>query len=300
MTPTMPSTIVICTRHRPDDLRRTLESVAAQHVRPEAVVIVDDSDPHLRAETEAIARASTCDPVVLVKDHPGLTASRNLALDHVQTPLITFLDDDVVLDRQYLQAVNDAFTRDDAIAGVGGVVDNDHVYGHRRARALLGLPGAPTGKVLPTGYTAPLPTAAASVEHLIGCNMTFRTDVVRAYRFDTERFSGYALGEDAELTHRMFLNGCRLEVVPDAHLQHLSRPVRHDRQWGRRELAVRPHLAHRRFSKWRFLVAALAVLAHSAVTNPARALGNLEGIIDVLTGRHDNTSWQKPTAERKG
>jgi glycosyltransferase involved in cell wall biosynthesis len=290
------TTVVICTRHRPDDLRRSLESIAQQEPAPIAMLVVDDSIESRREETRLAVTASGVDARIVTKDEPGLPASRNLALDLVETPLITYFDDDIVLAPGYLRAVLDAFEGDPGLDGAGGIVDDDHVYGHHVARAIVGLPGRPTGRVLPTGYTSPLPRHSASVEHLIGCNMTFKVDVLRRYRFDATRFAGYALGEDAELTFRMTLDGRRLAVVERAHLRHLTRPVEHGRAWGRRELAVRPLLAQARFSRPRFLLAAAVLIARNALTNPQRCLGNLEGVRDALSGRQQADAWDKPVS----
>ena len=288
-------TVVICTRHRPDDLGRALQSAAWQSPLPDAVVVVDDSDPERRGETKDAAVSAYPGVEVQCKDTPGLTASRNFAIERCTTSLICFLDDDVVLRPGYLAAVVDTFERHPDVAGVAGVVDDDHDYELPRLRAVLGLTGTRTGKVYRSGWSSQLPHHDADVEHLIGCNMTFRTSVLQRYRFDTDTFSGYGLGEDLELTHRLHLDGHRLRVAGDARLWHLTTIPRHDRTWGRREIAIRPVVARRRFSRARFLGAALVLLAHNALTGDRdRAKGNLEAIRGVLRGgATDDASMQK-------
>jgi GT2 family glycosyltransferase len=278
-------TAVVCTRHRPVDLERVLRSLAWQDDRCEQVVVIDDADHHRRDETATIVGRAEVAVSVWHKDQPGLTASRNLAIDRVRTDLVLFLDDDVVLRPDYVRRVRDAFTGDPSLVGAGGTVDDEHVYGLRRLRALLMVPGRETGQVYRSGWSSPLPRHRdAPVEHLIGCNMTYRTAVLRGYRFD-ERFQGYALGEDLELSHRLHRDGHRLRTVGAARLWHLSAPPRHDRTWGYREVAIRPLVAGPRFARPAFVVAALTFAAVAAIRNRDRARGNVAAIRDVLRGR---------------
>jgi GT2 family glycosyltransferase len=147
------------------------------------------------------------------------------------------------------------------------------------------IPGRKTGRVYRSGWSSQLPIRrTAPVDHLIGCNMAYRTDVLRGYRFNPE-FQGYALGEDLELSHRLVLDGHRLLCVGSAHIWHISGRARHDRAWGYREMVIRPIVAGSRFSRLAFLPASVAFVFTNAIRNPERARGNLMGIADVLRRR---------------
>ncbi len=279
--------VVICTRNRPDDLRRALTSIAWQTAKWEELLIVDDSDAHRRHDTSAACVMAGVDARLLTKDEPGLTASRNLAIDHIDSDIVLFLDDDVVLRPDYLEHMVGAFAADDDLAGAGGTIDDDHDYELPWLRGLLMLPGRTTGRVYPSGWSSQSPRGVdRPVEHLIGCNMAFRTSVLRANRFDVS-FGGYGLGEDLELTHRLHLAGRRLRSVGAARLWHLTGLPNHDRAWGYRETVIRPIVAGRRFNRAAFALSALCFVAVNSRRNRARAAGNLAGIRDVLRGRHD-------------
>jgi glycosyltransferase involved in cell wall biosynthesis len=273
---------VICTRNRPVDLRRTLQSLAWQETPCHEVLVVDDSDPERRHETESVCADVDLPIRIMTKDEPGLTASRNLAIEHVSGEITIFFDDDVVLRPDYLTEMAGAFAADSGVAGAGGSIDDDHVYGWRWLRALLMVPGRTTGRVYRSGWSSQLPIRRTqTVEHLIGCNMAYRTAVLRRYRFNAD-FQGYALGEDLELSHRMTLDGHRLVSVGTAHIWHITALPRHDLAWGYREMVIRPIVAGRRFSRAAFLVSALTFLATNTVRNRDRARGNWIGIRDVL------------------
>ena len=276
---------VICTRNRPVDLRRTLESLSWQETPCAEILVIDDSDPERRAETEQICAAVDADVKVLTKDVPGLTASRNLAIERVTGDITIYFDDDVILRPNYMTEIVAAFEQDPELAGAGGSIDDDHVYGWRPLRALAMIPGRATGRVYPSGWSTQLPRRSSrSVEHLIGCNMAYRTSILRRYRFNSE-FLGYALGEDLEMSHRLHLDGHRMVSVGTAHIWHITGPANLDRAWGYREVAIRPIVTGRRFKRPAFLVSALTFLATNSLRNRERAAGNLTAIGDVLRRR---------------
>ncbi len=282
---TLDVSVVICTRNRPVDLRRTLQSIAWQEVGCLEVIVVDDSDLERRAETVEVCRSVDLPIRIEVKDTPGLTASRNVAIEQVKGDITIFFDDDVILRPDYLGAMVEAFTNDPGLAGAGGSIDDDHDYGWKWLRGLLMVPGRTTGRVYRSGWSSQLPRRRSRrVEHLIGCNMAYRTSVLRKYRFNSD-FLGYALGEDLELSFRLTLDGHRLSSVGGARIWHITGLPRLDRAWGYREMAIRPIVVKSRFNRVAFLVSAGMFLATNLVRNRERARGNIAGIRDVLVGR---------------
>jgi GT2 family glycosyltransferase len=276
---------VIYTRNRPIDLERVLTSIAWQETPCSEVLVIDDSDPDERDLTRRVSERFGDLVEVLTKDTPGLTESRNLAIERTTGDLTMFLDDDVVLRPDYVTEMVGAFRSDPDLAGAGGSVDDDHEYGWQWLRAALMVPGRKTGRVYPSGWSTQLPRArTAPVEHLIGCNMVYRTEVLRNYRFD-ERFRGYGLGEDLEFSHRLHLDGHRLASIGTAHLWHVTGPARADRAWGYRETVIRPMVAGRRFRRSAFVVSSTTFLLMNLIRNRQRAAGNWLGIGDVLRGR---------------
>ena len=194
---------VICTRNRPVDLRRTLESLSWQETPCAEILVIDDSDPERPRRDRADLRSGRRRREGVDQETvPGLTASRNLAIERVTGDITIYFDDDVILRPNYMTEIVAAFEQDPELAGAGGSIDDDHVYGWRPLRALAMIPGRATGRVYPSGWSTPGSPrrSSRSVEHLIGCNMAYRTSILRRYRFNSE-FLGYALGEDLEMSH---------------------------------------------------------------------------------------------------
>jgi GT2 family glycosyltransferase len=91
--------VCICTRNRPDELRRCLDSIMSCEPRPFQVIVSDDSAvADLRSE--AICQQY---PLVLYQRGPrvGLSANRNACLRACQSEWIHFIDDDVVVNPSF-------------------------------------------------------------------------------------------------------------------------------------------------------------------------------------------------------
>lgn len=91
-----PYAIVISTMNRPGPLQAALDSTATQSHRPERVVIVDAS-----SDDETRSLCSDWQHTLNLRwersHHASAARQRNAGSRHVDTPLIAFMDDDVLL-----------------------------------------------------------------------------------------------------------------------------------------------------------------------------------------------------------
>lgn len=99
-------TIIVPTHERPLLLRRALQSLIAQTYRDFQVIVVDDAGSYippfpemaeLRGRYTYVIRSGECGPA----------ASRNMALQLLNTPYVIFLDDDDTFEPGHLQALAD-------------------------------------------------------------------------------------------------------------------------------------------------------------------------------------------------
>ena len=86
-------TAVVATRDRPELLRRTLNTIAAQNYDGvvETVVVYDRSEPDFSL---AVNRGSRPVRIVTNRRSPGLQGSRNTGIEASRSPLVAFCDDD--------------------------------------------------------------------------------------------------------------------------------------------------------------------------------------------------------------
>ncbi len=228
--------VIVCTRNRPDDLSRTLASIASEAGPGMLVMVVDASDPEARARNAAEAASFTAAPLrhLPFPGAPSLARQRNFALDRLppSVEIVHFLDDDVTLAPGYFEVLNACFA-DPSVGGAGGRVIEPgppRLRTRMALRRLFLLDHPAPGRVLPSGVTTPAQTlplpALSPVQWLSGCSCTFRRTLLDAHRFD-DRLEGYALDEDLDLSFRVGREA-RLVAEPRALLFHHVSPVGRD------------------------------------------------------------------------
>ncbi len=222
--------LVLCTRHRPSEVRTCLETVRLQTSVPDRVLVVDSSDDD--ETVAAVADFAAAWPSDSVIEHRraerGLTLQRVAGIDATTEEIVHFIDDDTVLELGYFEGILAAFVGDaaGALGGVGGFVIDQPAHNFRRIDVWLGLDAVAEGVVLPSGrnvrvYTEPREPMA--VDWLSGCAMSFRRAVFAMERPNLE-LPGSGDGEDVEFSYRVRQHW-GLVVTPHARLEHRESPV---------------------------------------------------------------------------
>lgn len=242
--------IVIPTIGRYDELRKMLQSLAAQTRLPEQVIIVDQDE------------ASQC----LVEDFPQLHGSviplpgsacrkRNAGCKATWSvaDLIAFMDDDIVLEPGAIEAMLRFW--DSASSDVGGascnLANHPEVYA-RRLKSLslverLGLYGSGKGDVLKSGFQTMMPgiTEDTYVRWLSSMAVVFRREVLAEFSFD-EWFESYSYLEDLDLSYRVGKK-YKLVVVADARMHHFPSTAGRPNLYlfGKKEILNRLHFVYK-------------------------------------------------------
>jgi GT2 family glycosyltransferase len=201
--------VVICAYDdaRWDDLQAALDSVERQTAEArEAIVVIDHNERLLSRAHEQLSGAR----VVENTGRRGLAGARNSGIAAAHGSIVAFLDDDAVATREWLRLLVDKY-EDPHVAGVGGRADPVWVRGRpawfpEEFDWVVGCTHA--------GHLA----QGESVRNLIGCNMSFRRDVLEAV-------GGFRLGyggDETELCIRVRQRWPekRLLYVPAARVYH--------------------------------------------------------------------------------
>jgi GT2 family glycosyltransferase len=226
---TAPSSFVICTRNRPDDLLRCLTSVVAQSVRPAEAVVVDASD---QADEESIRALLAASGVNLqyLRTAPGRTRQLNLGVRASSGDPILFVDDDVELDERFHEMILAAFEQGgQEVGGVQGRIIDDvrpsPLGTAFRAFFLLSRHTKDGAAILlPSGYyTSPaFPTKIQEAQALRLCGLAYRRRVFDEFDFDESLGrEGYALKEDVDFSYRVSRR-YKLLVTPHARFRHFK------------------------------------------------------------------------------
>jgi GT2 family glycosyltransferase len=236
-------TAAIPTRNRPEDLERAVLSLCAQSRVPDALIIVDQSaDDESRRRVMAVLTTATPLAVDYVHDPriAGLVAAKAVAVGRAQGDVVCFLEDDVVLERDYVRAIELGFVQEPRMAGSCGIVTNlpplppfyfalFHFF-HRGIfyDARVGVTGVATGTGLPL-----IPS-----DYLSGGLSAYRREVFEAVPFDAA--NGFFALEDIDFSTRVAGRyGGRLYINPNARLEHRMSPVNRAVLGPRQERKVR-------------------------------------------------------------
>jgi glycosyltransferase involved in cell wall biosynthesis len=168
-TPVADISVIICayTLDRWDDLKRAVESVRDQTVKPREVIVVVDNNPELLAKAN-----NELELVAVVPNHhgPGLSGARSTGVDDARGSIVAFLDDDGLARPRWLEEHLAGFS-DANVLGVGG-----DVYPLWRSEAPRWIPKE-LYWVVGCTYTG-LPVTPAEIRNPIGANMSIRADVL--------------------------------------------------------------------------------------------------------------------------
>jgi glycosyltransferase involved in cell wall biosynthesis len=212
--------VIIPTKNRADDLRRTLEGLIMQTRRPDEIVVVDQSSvPSLEPATIPIKVTYIYAPHI-----SGAAVARNVAMDRATGDIWVFLDDDVILEPQYLEEIVLAYSPE--VAGVSGIITNYAVPPISRCLfENVFVRGAFHDDRQPVYWHADaLRFQGPQRVKQFGCGvMSFRATVVRDLRFDPQ-LTGCSLAEDIDFCARL-PRGEVLLIAPKARLFHKRSPA---------------------------------------------------------------------------
>ena len=224
-------TAAVCTRDRPEQLARALESLSAQSPGPAEILVIDNAP--VDDSTARMVAERFPDVRYLREPVPGLDFARNHALHASTYPVLAFLDDDAVAAPEWAQAFSRVFEADASVAIATGRVEPWVVEtpgqllfeangGFGRGDERVRLPDD-AGRLL-HGRRAPLIAWAISV----GCGCSYavrRTVALELGGFDEALDLGSPLagGGDHDLLWRALEAGWRVEYRPDALAWHEHR-----------------------------------------------------------------------------
>jgi glycosyltransferase involved in cell wall biosynthesis len=116
LSPPAPATVAVCTRERPDDLRRCLAGLALMPEDGQEIIVVDNcpSTGDTRRVADEFPRVR-----YVREDRPGLNAARNRALREARHDIVAFIDDDATPDPGWLRGHVRCFTQPLVLCSTG-------------------------------------------------------------------------------------------------------------------------------------------------------------------------------------
>ena len=129
MMKTIPVTAVVPTANRAAVLLQTLTSMAAQHIQPEEIILVDASDDN---ETALVCEQNIqgLSSAIIYKKAfvKGAASQRNQGLKGATSPVIFFFDDDIILEPGCVERLWNCLQSHKEAAGVNAMISNQRYH----------------------------------------------------------------------------------------------------------------------------------------------------------------------------
>ena len=237
--------LIIPTKNRPRDLALTVQSILEQTVLARQLIIVDQSDGNEgRQRVEELFSAASRQVQERLRLYyiydtsiNGGAAARNRAMEVAQGDIWLFLDDDVDLERDFIEQILKVYRDYPETTGVSGIITNyPPIPTASRWWKAMFVHGPFHDERQPIyrdanrlRNSAPLP-----VSRFGGGLMSFRAAEIGTLRFD-EKLRGVCDGEDVDFCARLKKSSTLL-IAPQARLVHNQSPAgRLKDHWLRRE-----------------------------------------------------------------
>lgn len=220
--PAPPISVIVCTRDRPEPLRRCLAALARLDYPAFEVIVVDNA-----SQTPATCEVVAAPPFRYVReDRPGLDWARNRGAAEARHALIAYTDDDVRVDRDWLWGVAAAFA-DPQVAAMTGLVLPAEL--ETQAQIIFERYGGMSKGFAPRLFQRDrMDNAGLIGAHQcgVGANMAFRRETLaQVGGFDTALDVGTPSfgGGDIDMFHRVLAAGLDLQYEPTALVWHQHR-----------------------------------------------------------------------------
>ncbi|MEM3549947.1 MAG: glycosyltransferase [Candidatus Bathyarchaeia archaeon] len=233
----MKFSVVIPTKNRSTSLRRLLLSILKQTTVPDEVIVVDDSDG---LETKNLVEqlyARFLEKGIKLKhimpdgNLKSISKARNLGAKEAEGNILLFLDDDVTIDKNYLEEILKVFKAKPNALGVQGIVANaqySHFWNSIKKVFFYWHAEKDKCRMLPSGKTtfAYASNRVILCEWLLGLGVAYKKEVFKEFSFN-EKLLGYSLGEDKEFSYKIYKKYPRsLFLTPLARAYHHRLPLK--------------------------------------------------------------------------
>jgi GT2 family glycosyltransferase len=232
----MKISIIIVTYNRGEELNECLNLILFQTTLPDEIIVVDNGDNSelgnlIKNKKEDFRKHNIPLKYIENKRENSLTVARNIGIQNAGGDIILFLDDDVVVDKDYLKEIVKVYERYPNALGVQGYI---YITKKKTLKIInliskiffLSYLKEDECRVLPSIssiYPYPL-NRIIPCEWLSGANHSYRRSILEQFKYD-ENLKKWSQGEDIDLSYRVFKRyHSSLYITPYAKLIHKVSP----------------------------------------------------------------------------
>jgi glycosyltransferase involved in cell wall biosynthesis len=232
--------VIIPTRDRAEELRTiSLPSLERQNTLDFEVIVWDASENC--TSRRVVEEFAAFHPNLRIRyfraPRPGSCAQRNDAVKEALSGIVFFIDDDCEVSPDGIATLIDTFAGRETLAGGCLPFENEQPISRQagiRSKRLGAWLSDAYGKLFYSSShlsgigPESMPSHPGPTDFLSGGDMALRKEVFSSYAFDErlQRYAGYALWEDQQLSRRLRLGGCVLLVAEKGFVRHRPSPMK--------------------------------------------------------------------------
>ncbi len=213
MNETLPVSVVVVSRGRPEDLTLCLTALGQLCYHPFEVIVVADSQGRRAAGAHALGTRIK----IVACDDPNISLARNIGISSAAGEIVAFLDDDAIAEPGWLTHLIAPFADPD-VAAVGGHVIGRNGISLQWAARTVDSEGWHHDIALDALETSGQTVANGHAIRTEGTNMAVRRDVLTVLGGFDQVFRYYY--DDTDLNMRMAREGAAVAIVPEARVFH--------------------------------------------------------------------------------
>ena len=222
---TLSVSVVVCTRDRPEQLKKCLRSLCVLAPSPLEILVIDNA-PSSDATRQIVSQFPQLK--YILEASPGLSIARNTGIGHCRGDIIAFTDDDVEVHPQWIFGLEQGFKKPEVMAVTGLMLpaeletpaqvafyqgsnssrwEYQHLIFGRKFFAAMLSKGVPVWRIG------------------AGANMAFRSQVFQLVGSFNQMLGAGAAGcsEDSEMWYRILAQGWQCRYEPTAVIFHYHR-----------------------------------------------------------------------------
>lgn len=198
--------IIVITYNARDDLKECLTSLENQDYDEKEIIVVNDASLDDTLGFLQVYQSHTAMEIIVIsnKKNLGVAGSRNVGIQHATGDIIAFTDADCVADKSWISEVVKGFDHK-GVAAVGGRIYDKSITN--------------IWELSDKGHDY-VASEEGYVNYIQGCNMSFRSNVLKKYMFNDEIKYGY---EEALLCDYLIRDGHKIYYSPQAVVHHKHR-----------------------------------------------------------------------------
>lgn len=208
----MQISIVIPTYNRVRELEDCLGSIIFQTIAPYEIIIVDDSiDNNIKnlidIKNDVFQKKKISLHYIKNNKERSLTIARNIGVQFAKGDIILFLDDDVILERNYIEEIIKIYkTKSEALGVQGHITNLPKIHNITASQKIFFKARLEKNicRILPSLQTIypNILTEVISCEWMSGSNCSYKRKIFDEFQFD-EQLKRYSYAEDVDLSYRV-------------------------------------------------------------------------------------------------